>query len=565
MTKRKKIALVCINAALLALLGFCLWQCRDYETTLVSQQTARSWAGESTERFAQVSCFFPVDSAVATDTVNAFRKTIDPKLAEAGVEAKETGGNWTDAYAAVDALTAESDRASAVTTTFAVGGNFFGFHPYRLLSGSYFRDDDLMKDRVVIDHELAWRLFGGTKLDGKTLKINGKPFYIAGVIERENDKFTARALAGQKSDGDDKTGGTPPLLFMSYAAYASLNDSDPLPDDGGSVSPPSTGGTSSGSGGTPPAKGGTATATDIQPLAVPTAAAIASASDNVGTASAPLRCYEIVLADPISRFGVNLVSEGFKALNPVVVENSARYSFSNIWSSFKTPGARSVVTSPVVFPYWENAARVSEDYVAREYVIIALLGVFPLVCLVWLLVLLIRFLTAKIKRLCFNIWDAWDDRYGRKQAREQRKAMRAAVIEAVESGELPPEELPAPETAEEKFEAFFGKTKREAEKAGEKTKTLFSRAPKPREPAAPPTVSAPSAAPEQSARQSARRSEKRSRFPKLPRKKASRRRSAEAHTEESAASLLSEFEQMDVERIVREVLDEEAEKKEQKK
>ena len=510
MTKRKKIALVCINAALLALLGFCLWQCRDYETTLVSQQTARSWAGESTERFAQVSCFFPVDSAVATDTVNAFRKTIDPKLAEAGVEAKETGGNWTDAYAAVDALTAESDRASAVTTTFAVGGNFFGFHPYRLLSGSYFRDDDLMKDRVVIDHELAWKLFGGTKLDGKTLKINGKPFYIAGVIEREDDKFTQRAFAGQQSDAENKTGGTPPMLFMSYAAYTALNDSS---SGGGDIVPPAADGK--------------------------TAAFNASSGDG----GAGLSCYEIVLPNPIAKFGANLVSEGFKAQSPIVVENSDRYRFANIWSIFKSPGARSVVTSPVVFPYWENAARVSEDYVAREYVFIALLGVFPLICLVWLLVRLIRFLTGKIKRLCFNIWDAWDDRYGRKQAREQTKAMRAAVIEAVESGELPPEELP-PETAEEKLEAFFGKTKRETEKAEEKTKSFFSRLPKPKK----------SAAPEAKTPKAPRRAAKK---PKLPGKKSARRPSAEARTEESAASLLSEFERMDVERIVQEVLDEE--------
>jgi len=298
---------------------------------------------------------------------------------------------------------------------------------------------------------------------------------------------------------------------------------------------------------------------------VPTAASAELSGDNGGAASAPLSCYEIVLADPITSFGVNLVNEGFKTQDPVIVENSARYRFTSIWATFKTPGARSVVTSPVVFPYWENAARVSEDYVAREYVIIALLAVFPLICLVWLLVLFIRFLTGKIKVLCFNIWDAWDDRYGRKQAREQRKAMREAVIEAVESGELPPGELPAPETAEEKFEAFFGKTKQEAEKAGETTRTLFSRLPKPRKPAAPPSASA-SAAAEANAAKPPRRPAKKPKLPKLSgKRKAARRQSAEVHTQENAASLLSEYEQMDVERIVQEVLDAEAAQNEQKK
>ena len=510
MTKKKKIALLCLNAALLALLGFCVWQCRGYETTLQSQQAAKYWTGESAQRFSQLSCFFPQGSGVTPETVNTFRKTIDKKLSEAGVEPPAEGESWNDAYAAINTISVTSEHADTTATAVAVGGDFFAFHPYRLLSGSYIREDDLMKDRVVIDRELAWQLFGGTQLAGMTVEINGKPFYIAGVIERESDKFTQRAFAGQQSDAENKTGGTPPMLFMSYAAYTVLNDSS---SDGGDIVPPAADGK--------------------------TAASNASSGDG----GAGLSCYEIVLPNPIAKFGANLVSEGFKAQSPIVVENSDRYRFANIWSIFKSPGARSVVTSPVVFPYWENAARVSEDYVAREYVFIALLGVFPLICLVWLLVRLIRFLTGKIKRLCFNIWDAWDDRYGRKQAREQTKAMRAAVIEAVESGELPPEELP-PETAEEKLEAFFGKTKRETEKAEEKTKSFFSRLPKPKK----------SAAPEAKTPKAPCRAAKK---PKLPGKKSARRPSAEARTAESAASLLSEFERMDVERIVQEVLDEE--------
>ena len=548
MTKGRKIALACVNAALLVLLAVCVWRCRSYETTLASQQAAKTWTGESRQRFAQVSCFFPDGSSAAPETVNAFRKTIDAKLADAGLGKKDEGSYWTDAYAAIGSLSVSNGSAESEVTSVAVGGSFFAFHPYRLLSGNYISEDDLMQDRVVIDHELAWKLFGGTQLAGQTVKINGKPFYIAGVIERENDKFTSRALAGQQTSDDGRNSGTPPLLFLSYKAYTALNDSS------GSVEPSAGSGGGSAVSGSGTAAGqsaggtaaGNSSATNIQTSAVPTAAS-ADLSDGA-SGSMALSCYEIVLPDPITKFAANLVSDGFKAQSPVVVENSARYRFANIWSNFKTPGTRSVVTSPIVFPYWENAARVSEDYVAREYVFIGLLAVFPLVCLVWLLVLFIRFLTGRIKILCFNIWDAWDDRYGRKQAREQTKAMRQAVIEAVESGELPPEELP-PETAEEKFEAFFGKAKQETEKAGEKTKSLLHRKAEPTEKTEIPQTAA----------------QKRPRAPKTPKlpklsggKKAARKKARDAHTQETAASLLSECEQMDVERIVQEVLDEEA-------
>lgn len=515
MTKRKKIVLACVNAALLALIGVCVWQCRNYETVLTSQQTAKSWAGESTERFAQVSCFFPKGTSVTPDAVNTFRRTIDGKLSEAGLEQKKKkGGYWTDAYAALGTLTVQSDRESSDATMVAIGGDFFAFHPYRLLSGSYLNPDDLMQDRVVIDHELAWKLFGGTDLKGQTVKINGKPYYVAGVIERESDKFTQRALNGQESAGSEaqKKTGTPPLLFMSYTAYAGLGS--------GSTGP------------TVPTGGDTAAASGKLAPAGASAADTADSGSLASGDSAALSCYEIAMPNPISKFAANIVSEGFKANSPVIVENSARYDFMSIWSMFKNLGRRSVVTSPVIFPYWENAARVSEVYVARQYVFILLLSIFPLVTLVWLCVLFIRWLMAKVRRLCFSIWDAWDDRYGRRRMREKRRAERETIQKQIESGELPPETLPAPETAEEKLEAFINRTKQGAQTAGGKTRTLFSR-----------------------------RSEKKSKLRPAKKLLSTHWEKAGNHAqppspEERAEPLFSSAEQLDLERIVQEVLDE---------
>lgn len=61
-----------------------------------------------------------------------------------------------------------------------MGGNFFDFHPIRLLSGNYISPDDLMKDRVLLDEDTAWLLFGGTQLEGLSFKIDGVPFVVAG-------------------------------------------------------------------------------------------------------------------------------------------------------------------------------------------------------------------------------------------------------------------------------------------------------------------------------------------------------------------------------------------------
>ncbi|NLT63301.1 MAG: ABC transporter permease, partial [Clostridiales bacterium] len=223
---------------------------------------------------------------------------------------------------------------------------------YPLLSGGYIYDSDLMKDRVVLDYDLSWKLFGGTQLEGMTVKINGKPYYVAGVIQRETDKFTKKAFTGE------------PVIFMSYSAFSELNE------------------------------------------------------------EAEIGCYELSMPDPISEFSKITATEGFASSEPVVVENSKRFGFMNIYNIFKNFGSRSVADKGVIYPYWENAARVAEIYIARLYVIIALLAAFPFICLIILLVRLIKLLKAKLKLLGLKLWDAWDDRYARRAARQERRMMK---------------------------------------------------------------------------------------------------------------------------------------------
>jgi len=94
----------------------------------------------------------------------------------------------------------------------AVGGSFFNFHPVRLLSGSYINESDLMQDRVLLDEDTAWLLFGGTELQGMNVKINGVPFVVAGVIEREDDRASEKAYTNGMG------------IFMSYEAYSALTE-----------------------------------------------------------------------------------------------------------------------------------------------------------------------------------------------------------------------------------------------------------------------------------------------------------------------------------------------------
>ncbi len=347
--KKKKIIIVsAVNALLLIIIGIVVFNCHSISQTLLNQQAADFWAGESEERFAQISCFFPQDEMSTKAKITSFRATIDSKLIEAGIEPKEQGSFWTDAYSTKSTVQVEGDKGKSAATAVGVGGDYFLFHPYYLMSGSYLTDDTVMQDRVVLDYELAWKLFGGTQLEGMTVKIGGKPYYIAGVVKRETDKYSQKAFLGD------------PVIFMPYDAFSD------------------------------------------------------------GETEIGINCYELAMLDPISDFAETTVKNGLAGETGVVIENSKRYSFESIFSVLKNFGERSMVKNAVVYPYWENAARLTETYIARNYIIIALLAVFPLICLVYLAVIFIKHLIKWIKLLAFKTWDAWDDRYARREARKLR-------------------------------------------------------------------------------------------------------------------------------------------------
>lgn len=94
-----------------------------------------------------------------------------------------------------------------------------------------------------------------------------------------------------------------------------------------------------------------------------------------------ITCYEIVLPDPITGFGLSTVSENFDTKLGDVVENSRRYSLENLFSVIGDFGKRSMRNNGVIYPYWENAVRLTEDYLALLLVLMLLFGLCPAVTL----------------------------------------------------------------------------------------------------------------------------------------------------------------------------------------
>ena len=191
-TRLKRFALPLTAAGLALLCMLCLLAYGHLAQLLDSQRQAERWQGESETEFRQLSCFMAVDEKLSLEQVYTFRKAMMDKFHEAALDIGTDSQLFCDAWCSFGTVNVSSAQGKGEVSVIAVGGNYFDFHPIRLLSGNYLRPDDLMKDRVLLDEDVAWLLFGGTELSGMSFKINGQPFVVAGVIEREQD-FASRA------------------------------------------------------------------------------------------------------------------------------------------------------------------------------------------------------------------------------------------------------------------------------------------------------------------------------------------------------------------------------------
>mgnify|MGYP002518147700 FL=1 len=350
---RLALLIACLIQA--ALSGFCWVMLARTCSTLPTQSAADVWRGDSEERFAQVSAFLPVDGKLTLDSVRSFRMTLEEQFVQNSMEAPEGGKLYTDAYSGRTSLSASGTSPGNLTVTaIGVGGDFFLFHPLPLLSGSYLTAEDYMADRVVLDAQTAFTLFGSSDVAGMEVTIGGKTFPVAGVIDRESDFASTAALAttaDTTSSSSAGSSGSQAMIFMSYDALNALSE-------------------------------------------------------------LPIDCYEIVLPDPVSGFAKGLITDNFPIGSGTVVQNTGRFSLTSLISVIGSFGKRVMTTSGVVYPYWENAARMLESYAALYLLLAVLLALMPAVCLV---IVLVRFVTGETRKAAYKAAHAIEARVEEKK------------------------------------------------------------------------------------------------------------------------------------------------------
>ncbi|MBE5826238.1 MAG: ABC transporter permease [Butyrivibrio sp.] len=281
---------------------------------LPDELMADRWSGN--RRMAQISLYVTEDRAVDENEMKRFDYQLKKKLTDEGVsdDDDDISNLYTMCYSAQGTVDISfENRTAENVAAIGVGGEFFLFHPFTLVSGSYFFADDIMKDHIVVDEDMAWQLFGSSDIIGQSVTIGGVPHYISGVIKREDGRM-------QKAAGLDRS-----YVYLSY---------DSLSKFGTILS----GRTGQGPG----------------------------AEDGTQQEVGGINCVQVVCPNPVDGSAALICREclGIDDDGVSVIDNTDRFSFLALLKVLRQTGTRSMWGKAIYYPYWENIARGWEDSLA---------------------------------------------------------------------------------------------------------------------------------------------------------------------------------------------------------
>ena len=291
---------------------------------------------------AQISCFYGSGQALKEEDIPELQYQLEEILKNRSISQEtlgvpETARLFALGYSGLGQVEITGKDRTFTVNAVGAGGDYFLFHPVRLLTGSYFSGEDLMHDRILIDEETAWSVFGSPDCVGKPLDINGVPHYISGVYLRENDSLTRKAGCARSmvyisfdSLARYSTGG---FVTAAYSETSAVREEESLSETGADVSPNG----------------------DM-------------AEDSSEEAGGGITCLETVLPNPVEGYALGIMKEAAGSPSGMVmVDNTARYRDGALLDLFLDFTSRGMQTTGISFPFWENRARAWENILSLVF------------------------------------------------------------------------------------------------------------------------------------------------------------------------------------------------------
>ena len=149
-------------------------------SSLESQNTADRWRTDEI-RYSQMSAFISENAGFDLQTAQYTENSIIERLS-------------TDSYVSDDkkriAITNSVSKTkmsfstsfdSSEAEVFYTDSDHFIFHPHSFVYGWHYTGDEIMKNYIVLNEELAFRIFGGTDVAGMIVNVDGTECTVVGV------------------------------------------------------------------------------------------------------------------------------------------------------------------------------------------------------------------------------------------------------------------------------------------------------------------------------------------------------------------------------------------------
>lgn len=326
----------------LSLLGFWLMYRSDRGTIseLTHQLAAEHWETEE-KPYAMASVFLEPEHGIPQSRIGEIYLSVENALTAGGVPSGEYP--WFYAASYLTDATLKNGTVTCDVELTAVAGDFFRIHPMELVSGWYMDEDDVMHDRIILDRQTAWDLFYSSNVAGQYVEVNGVQYQVAAVVDIESGEFNEMAA------GDTCRA----WVFADSPALSQTENSNTAAPEG---------------------------ETQAGTVAAPTM-----------DSETGFTCMEMVLPEPVKEFAASTLKAVLKDMipeNTLVTDNTRRFSLKNRWDILRNLSTRGISSDAVPYPYWENAARLTENHLALRLIPEGILVGFPaislLILLLWL-------------------------------------------------------------------------------------------------------------------------------------------------------------------------------------
>jgi len=324
-----------------------------------SQIAAELWSGDSGITYRQITIigqgqeqtdksvplYLTGEQSLDETEIEAIHKSLDTIIKETlGVKGESDGSSkkntdsasdssdlsgetesrvWIDAYSS-DAITSitrpKSDVKTEVTSNVeltGVGGDFYLFHPFHMLSGAFIDRDTLNSRQIVLDKDLSFSFFGTYESVGETVLLNGREYTVVGVCDTADTKI------------DNRTYGDLSRAYVLFSELPATVSSDP---SGLSANPSMSG----------------------------------SVTEDGDKAKPAVMCYETVIPNRLRGIALQniktaLESSGKQSKDFLIVENTDRFSPISLYNSVFPIGETSTQRAGYTVPYWELSAETAES------------------------------------------------------------------------------------------------------------------------------------------------------------------------------------------------------------